>query len=265
MLFKDDFSHYRTVYFIKQKSEVAKLIEKYCRNVKSSTSCSVVAIRTDNGREYVNNDVKMFIESHGIQHQRTVSFNPEQNGRAEREIRTLIEAARTMIHSKKLSLKYWAEAVNTAVYVLNRTGPSSIKGKTPYELWFKTKPVISHLRCFGSEVYTYVPKEKRRKWESKAERGIFVGYCDDTKGYRVWFPEQQKIIISRDVVFRENETPNQSMNGQTSSELLAAIPFNNESSSIVSQSNRTRNNYNVNTFTPLESMDQSFGNRIECE
>lgn len=129
VLFKDDFSHYKTVYFIKQKSEVAKLVEKYVRHVKSDTSYSVVALRTDNGSEYVNKDVKMFIESHGIKHQKTVPFTPEQNGRIEREMRTIVEAARTMIHSKHLSLKFWAEAVNTAVYVLNRTGPIQPKAK----------------------------------------------------------------------------------------------------------------------------------------
>lgn len=243
VLFRDDYSNYRTVYFIKKKSEVAKLVENYVRRVKSNTSYSVVAIRTDNGLEFVNNTVKTFTESNGIQHQKTVPHTPEQNGRAERDMRTVVEAARTMIHSKNLSLKYWAEAVNTAVYVLNRTGRSPVKGKTPYELWFKRKPKINHLRCFGSEVYIHVPKEKRRKWDSKAERGIFVGYCDDTKGYRVWFPDEQKIGISRDVVFREDDTqveiessPNKKPNGN-----FAILPPENVSRPVDAQSNRIGN------------------------
>lgn len=252
VLFKDDFSNYRTVYFIKQKSEVAKLIEKYVRNVKSSTSCSVVAIRTDNGSEYINNNVKMFIESHGIQHQKTVRYTPEQNGRAERDMRTLVESARTMIHTKNLSLKYWAEAVNTAVYVLNRTGPSPIKGKTPYELWFKRKPTINHLRSFGSEVYIHVPKEKRRKWEAKAERGVFVGYCDDTKGYRVWFPDQQKIVISRDVLFRENEKCYQPESSEAkSSGNFAILPSENVSSKIDEQLNQVEKSFHEENLEQL--------------
>lgn len=240
VLFRDDYSSYRTVYFIKRKSEVARLVENYVRNVKRSTSYSVVAIRTDNGLEYVNHHVKEFTESHGIQHQKTVPYTSEQNGRAERDMRTLVEAARSMIHSKSLSLKYWAEAINTAVYVLNRTGSSPVKGKTPYELWFKRIPKINHLRCFGSEVFIHVPKEKRRKWDSKAERGIFVGYCDDTKGYRVWFPDQEKIGISRDVVFRE-DTTQMEIESEDLNENLVILPLQNVSQPIDSQSNRTDN------------------------
>lgn len=119
-----------------------------------------------------------------------------------------------MIHSKKLSLKFWAEAVNTAVYVLNRTGPSPVNNKTSFELFFKKKPSINHLRVFGSEVFVHIPKEKRRKWNKKAKNGIFIGYCDDTKGYRVWIPEEKKIEVSRDIVFRENNDPIVSANSE---------------------------------------------------
>lgn len=252
VLFKDDYSNYRTVYFIQKKSEVAQLVEKYVRNVKSSTSYTVAAIRTDNGLEYINNYVKTFTDNHGIQHQRTVPHTPEQNGRAERDMRTVVEAARSMIHSKNLSLKYWAEAVNTAVYVLNRTGPSPMKGKTPHELWFKRKPTINHLRCFGSEVFSHVPKEKRRKWDSKAIRGIFVGYCDNTKGYRVWFPDQQKIGISRDIVFREDEM-NRQPESTSNDGNFAIFQPESKSLSIDQPSNRTVNYLDSQTF------DESIG------
>lgn len=206
VLFKDDFSHFRTVYFIKQKSEVAELVKKYMRSMKSDMSCSVVVFRSDNGLEYINKNVKSFFESYGITHQTTVAYTPEQNGRAEREMRTIVEAARTLIHSKNLPVSFWAEAVNTAVYVLNRTGTSPIKNKTPYELLYKKKPVIDHLRIFGSTVYTHIPKQRRKKWNVKAKKGILVGYCENTKGYRVWIAEEKAIEIARDVIVRENES-----------------------------------------------------------
>lgn len=66
LLFKDDFSHFRTVYFMKEKSEVPKLIEKFIGKVKSDTSCSVYVIRSDNGTEYVNKSVDLLIEKFGI-------------------------------------------------------------------------------------------------------------------------------------------------------------------------------------------------------
>ncbi|UYV81386.1 hypothetical protein LAZ67_20001014 [Cordylochernes scorpioides] len=117
--------------------------------------------------------------------------------------RTLIEAARSMIYAKNMSLKLWAEAVNTATYVLNRTGPTQIEGKTPYELWFDKKPAVDHLRIFGTECFVHVPDEKRRKLDAKSEKGILVGYCSNKDGYRIWMPNSNKVVTSRDVIFKE--------------------------------------------------------------
>lgn len=109
-----------------------------------------------------------------------------------------------MLHAKDLPTKLWAEATNTTVYVLNRTGTSSIESKTPFELWFGKKPRIGHFRVFGSKVFVHIPKEKRRKWDKKSEEGVFVGYSENTKGFRVWIPSRNEIIIRRDVIFQEN-------------------------------------------------------------
>ncbi|GFT48403.1 integrase catalytic domain-containing protein [Trichonephila clavipes] len=79
-------------------------------------------------------------------------YTPQQNGAAERENRTIVECARSIIYAANLPLKLWAEAVNTSVYVLNRTGPTSVKDKSPYELWFSKEVIsIGHLRVFGTE------------------------------------------------------------------------------------------------------------------
>lgn len=208
VLFKDDFSNYRTVYFMKQKSEVSRYIEKYLNLVKSINS-TVSVFRSDNGLEFVNVAVIKLFEMNGVRHQRTVTYTPEQNGRAEREMRTIVEAARTMLHSRNLDIVFWAEAVNTAVYILNLTGTSPVKDKSPFQLWFNRSPSVNHLRVFGSQVYIHVPKQKRKKWDKKAKKGIFVGYCTDTKGYRVWVPEDKVIEITRDIVFREEDQNSQ--------------------------------------------------------
>lgn len=84
--------------------------------------------------------------------------------------------------------------------MLNRTGRSPIRNKTSYELWFNEQPEVNHFRIFGTDVYVHIPKEKRKKWNPKSKKGIFVGYCDDTKGYRIWLPE---IMVARDVIFKE--------------------------------------------------------------
>ena len=202
LLIKDDYTHYRMVYFLKHKNEVKNIIGTVIQKVKTDTGCKVKVLRTDNGLEFVNNEITSILQKYGISHQTTVPYTPEQNGKIERDNRTIVEAARTIIHSKQLDISLWAESVNTVVYTLNLTGTSSIKGKTPYELYFNKDPKISHLRIFGTEVFTHIPKEKRQKWDAKSKKGIFVGYSNNTKGYRVWFPGTTNISIFRDVIFK---------------------------------------------------------------
>lgn len=149
VLFKDDYTHFRTIFFIKQKNEVKRVIDVYLKIVKMNSKFEVNVMRSDNGTEFVNIDVKNILEEHGIQHQRTVPYSPEQNGSAEREMRTMVESARTMLHAKNLPIKLWAEAINTAVYILNRTGTSSVEGLSPFELWFGRQPDLNHLKVFG--------------------------------------------------------------------------------------------------------------------
>ena len=104
-------------------------------------------------------------------------YTSQQNGFNERENRTIVEAARAMKFAhEELPQALWAELINTAAYILNRTGPSSIEGKSPYELWFNKKPKIKHLRIIGSTAYVHIPIQKRRKFDTKAKMGILVGY-----------------------------------------------------------------------------------------
>lgn len=201
VILKDDYSNFRSVYFIKGKDEVKKCIENFINKAENITNNKVLYFRSDNGSEIVNKDVRDLFNRRGIIHQTTVPYTPEQNGKAEREIRTLVESARTMLYAAGLPLKLWAEAVHTAAYVLNRTSKSKEEGKTPYETWTNKHFDINELKIFGTPVYVHIPKEKRRKWDSKAEKGVMVGYGEEVKGYRVYFPQYNSVDTKRDVVF----------------------------------------------------------------
>lgn len=210
LLLKDDFSHYRAVYFLKYKSEAKIKIRTFLELAANVTGNKVQVLRTDQGLEEVNKELEQFLENRGIRHQKSCSYTPQQNGRIERENRTIVELARTMLNAKCLGKELWAEAVATATYVINRTGTSTVKGKTPFELWFKETPNLKELHTFGSEAYVLVPKQRRRKWDPKGRKGIFVGYGENVKGYRVYFPEQRKVDISRNVIFKpDHETEEQ--------------------------------------------------------
>ncbi|GFU02586.1 retrovirus-related Pol polyprotein from transposon TNT 1-94 [Trichonephila clavipes] len=120
-------------------------------------------------------------------------------------MRTTIEMARTLKYSNpevSFPAAIWAELVNSAIHILNRTGKSSIENTSPYELWLKKKPQLKHLRIIGSPCYAHVPAQKRRKMDKKAIQGYLVGYDGDER-YRIWLKKEHKVILSRDVIFQE--------------------------------------------------------------
>ena len=80
----------------------------------------------------------------------------------------------------------------TVVYVLNRSPHYALGCKTP-EMFTRKVPEIGHFRIFGFLTYSHVPSEKRTKLEAIGERGIFVGYDETLKAFRIYLPTQRKV------------------------------------------------------------------------
>lgn len=119
--FKDEATGFRFVYFLKHKDEVyEKFIEVFNR-IQNNFGRPFKVLFTDNGKEYVNKKMRDFIKLKGIDHRTSPPFTPKINETAERENRTIVEAARTMLITKGLLMELWAEATLCAVYLLNRS------------------------------------------------------------------------------------------------------------------------------------------------
>ena len=202
-LFKDDFSGFCSVSFLKHKSEAANSFQAFVHRVEVETGNKINTLRTDNGGEYVGSSFEEWLKTKGIRHETTVPKTPQQNGVSERQNRTVIESARSMLHFANQPTELWAEATNCAVYVLNRVVAKGLDGKTPYEIWKGRKPNLSHLRIFGCTAYAHIPHDERAKFDPKAIKCCFVGYCETQKAFRLWDPIKRKLRISRDVVFHE--------------------------------------------------------------
>ncbi|GMF20131.1 unnamed protein product [Phytophthora fragariaefolia] len=117
-------------------------------------------------------------------------------------LQMIVEMARSMMLGANLPTAYWADAVVCAAYVRNRCPTKVLDGMTPMEALFGTAPDISNLRVFGCKVQVLVPKEHRKKLDSKTRNGIFIGYA--TGGaYLVYIPRHGtgETITARSIVF----------------------------------------------------------------
>ena len=75
--------------------------------------------------------------------------------------------ARTMLHEYNLPLYFWAGAINTSCYILNRVFKIPILNKTSYELWNNRKFKISYLRVFGCKCFILYTKDNLGKFDLK--------------------------------------------------------------------------------------------------
>ena len=88
---------------------------------------------------------------------------------------------------------HWDEACGTAVYVQNKSPHWRLGDITPEEAFTEEKSEINHLRIFGCPVYIHVPREKRTKLDPAGKQGIFVGYSELAKAYRIYIRDQRKM------------------------------------------------------------------------
>jgi len=118
---------------------VAAKLKEFMKFYEKQWGERLMCLRSDNGTEFVNKEVTRICTLNGVMHQRTVPYSPQQNGVAERMNRTIMEKARSMLHYKSVPTEWWAEAVSTAVYLINRSTNTQNATVTPYELGFKVK------------------------------------------------------------------------------------------------------------------------------
>ena len=181
----DDFTRYTWVAFLRDKSETLEEARKVLKRIQIEKDSQISKIRSDHGSEFENSSFEKFCSDQGILHEFSAPKTPQQNGIVERKNRVLQEMANVMLNSMKLSKNLWAEAVNTACYIINRVFTRKHNNKTAYELWFDKKPTVKYFRVFGSKCYILRDRENLGKFDTKSDEGIFLGYSLNSRAYRV--------------------------------------------------------------------------------
>ncbi|GJZ87535.1 retrovirus-related pol polyprotein from transposon TNT 1-94 [Tanacetum coccineum] len=162
----DKYSRYTWVYFLKKKRHAAEMIMSFIRMVENQNDIKFKQIRTDNGTEFRNFELESFCNEKGISQNFSSPYTPKQNGVAERNKITIIEAARTMLNGLILSKHFWTEAVRIACYTQNRS-------------------IIDHLE----------------KFDAKANDGYFLGYSFNSKAFSYFNTRRQQINETYHVTF----------------------------------------------------------------
>ncbi|GJR31308.1 putative ribonuclease H-like domain-containing protein [Tanacetum coccineum] len=167
-------------------------------SINHKTYCLIVT--NDFSRE-----MNEFCGLKGIKREFSVARTPQQNRVAERKNMTLIEAARTMLEDSLLPTVFWAEAVNTACYVLNRVLVTKLHNKTPYELIIGRPPSISFMKPFGCPITILNILDPLGKFYGKAEEGFLVGYSVNSKAFKVFNTQTRKVKENLHLNFLENK------------------------------------------------------------
>ncbi|KAJ9539522.1 hypothetical protein OSB04_032255 [Centaurea solstitialis] len=203
--FIDECTRMVWISLLRHKGEVCHVFQELHRMVKSQYNCNIQVFQSDNGGEYINKEMHQFCKANSIRHQTSCAGTPQQNGLAERKNRQLLEVVRASLFDMKVPREYWGEAVRSAAYLINRTPSRVIDFQTPIQKLHRlvSAPMSPNLepRVFGCTSYVH---QNTGKLEPRAVKCVFLGYADHKKGYRCYDPKEQKMHVTRDVVFHEN-------------------------------------------------------------
>ncbi|GJE99589.1 polyprotein [Phanerochaete sordida] len=205
--FTDAKSRFVGVDFMKSRDAALDRFKKHEQLIERQTGHKVKIVHVDNAKEYTAGQFRQYAESRGIVIRTTAPYSPAQNGVAERLNRTLAERARAMLIARSLPKFLWQEAWAYACFLKNRTPTRALKGTTPHEAFWGSKPNVQDAHEFGEPCWVLVPENRRDKLSAKSEQYTFTGVGGASAGWRYFVPGLRQVLVSRDVIFRRTPEP----------------------------------------------------------
>ena len=203
----DDYSRFTWTLFLASKDETFEKFVNFIKKIEKRVGHSLISLRSDHGSEFENSRFIDYCNEHGVEHNFSAPRTPQQNGVVERKNRTLEDMTRTMLIASGLARNFWAEALNTSCYIMNRCMIRPILNKTPYELFKGRKPNIMHLRTFGCKCFVHNNgKDALGKFDLRSDEAIFLGYSSHSKAYKVFNKRTLCVEESVNVLFDESNS-----------------------------------------------------------
>ena len=177
----DDYSNDSAVECLRSQDQAFQFFTVLASRWERQTGKAVKVVRMDGAKELCEGDLGNYLSSKGIAIQQTAAYLHQQNGKAERFVRTMEDNSCTLIPSSNLPALYWPYAVYTMAYL--RPTSTLPKGQTPYEVMTGAKPSYDALHVWGTRAYPINPAETQGKGDNMRYEAIFVWYEENRIGW----------------------------------------------------------------------------------
>uniref|UniRef100_A0A2N9IQ04 Integrase catalytic domain-containing protein n=1 Tax=Fagus sylvatica TaxID=28930 RepID=A0A2N9IQ04_FAGSY len=168
-------------------------------------SKAIKVFRSNNAREYRQTDFSTILKHYGTIFHTSCAGTSQQNGRAERKLRQILDIVRALTNAASTPVSFWGEAALTTVYTINRCPSPLVQNTIPYERLFGTAPNYSLLKVFGCVCFVLLQPHERTKLQPRSQLCCFLGYGLEEKGYWCYDPVAKRLRVSRHVVFWEHK------------------------------------------------------------
>jgi transposase InsO family protein len=196
--FTDDYSRYTSLTAIRTKDETLEAYKQFAAWLYTQHGVRIKRLRSDRGGEYTSNEFTKFLGEQGTERRLTTHDTPQHNGVAEALNRRLIERVRAFRIQTGLPKALWAEALQFAVWLKNRTTTKVLGDVTPLERLTGQKPNLGGLPEWGQKVWVHDPDYD--KLHARALEAHWVGYdLASTHAHRIYWPARRWVTVERNV------------------------------------------------------------------
>jgi len=208
IVFFDDYTSHAWTVNMRTKDAALTATSHFLAMVETKFGSRVTQWMSDAGGEYKSKSFDKMLKDRGIKILQSIPYTHQQNRRAERIIRTLMEKAESMRHLACLPQSWWEFSVEHATHVYNRTPMSRLNWQTPFTLLWREKPTIDHLRVFGCGAYVFIPAETRaNKLAPKSELMTYLGNAPGANGFVFMRGPNNMLYYATHCIFDESLFP----------------------------------------------------------
>jgi hypothetical protein len=193
------------LFFLKSKDKVLSCYKVFEAWLETQFGVKIKALMSDCGGEYLSNAFTMHLDSKGTTLLLTIHDSPASNGIAECCNGVIVEHVRAMLLESGLPKFLWAEVAHHTMWLCNRMTTNRLQLATPYQILRNKAPDLSHVVPWGVNVWVKV--NSVGKLDARGRLGQFMGYNDESKAIRIYWPESRSIGIECDILFGK-DSPN---------------------------------------------------------